>query len=150
MSIRSHTKLVGVFPIFPHMSTSLHFALGPNRPRFTGRFTLPFEAAWGAMILAEGEYSLYYGTLHEGMNYVEIHGMDGCGPKGIFLIQQQCPASVVQNSLVCVRKGSRHIIRALELPAVGRSVLFTIPIASELTSTRKSKKEDPYSGAVAV
>ena len=148
MSIRSHTTLVGVFPMVPYMGTSLHCALGPNHPRFAGRFTLPFEAAWGAMILAEGEYSLYYGTLHEGMNYVEIHGMDRCGPKGIFLIHQQCPATVVQNSLVCVRKGGTHIIRALELPAIGRSVSFAIPIASDLTNARRSKGE-PCSGSVA-
>ena len=149
MSIRSHTTLVGVFPTVPYMGTPLLCALSPSRNRFAGRFTLPFEAAWGAMILAEGEYSLYYGTIHEGMNYVEIHGMDRCGPKGIFLIQQQCPATVVQNSLVCVRKGSTHIIRALELPAVGRSVTFAIPIASDHTSPPKNKGE-PYSGGVIV
>ncbi len=149
MSIRSHTALVGVFPTVPYMRTTLLYTLSPSSIRFAGRFTLPFEVTWGAMILAEGEYSLYYGTLHEGMSYVEIHGMERCGPKGIFLIEQQCPATVVQNSLVCVRKGSRHIIRALELPAVGRSITFAIPIASDPTSALKTKGE-PYSGGVVV
>jgi hypothetical protein len=148
VNIRSHTTLVGVFPMVPYMGKAVQGAFSLRQTRFTGRFTLPFEASWGGMVLAGGEYSLYYGTLQEGITYVEICGIGESSPKGIFLIWQQFPATVVQNSLVCVRKGNRHIIRALELPAVGTSITFAVPSSNEPMSTHRSGGEPHSTGAV--
>ena len=142
MDIRRHTTLVGVFPVIPYMGSAGRSPLGLCVTQYAGRFTLPFEAAWGGMVLPEGDYVLYFGTLGEGFSYVEIHGTDTNedSPKGIFLIRQQSPATVVQNSLVCVRKGGKHTIRALELPAIGKSVAFTNP------NTRKPLESRDISG----
>ena len=141
MNVRTHTTLVGVFPVIPYLDTVRGSEVGPHVTQFAGRFTLPFEAVWGEMVLSEGEYSLYYGVLREGTYYVEIHGTGQGSLNGFFLFQQPCLATVVQNSLVCIHKGSKHIIRALELPAIGKSVSFAGP------NSWKSIKEQEISEA---
>lgn len=137
MNIRNHTTLVGVFPVIHHVQTAAPSVLGLRMTEFTGRFALPFDAAWGEMVLPQGDYTLYYGALSEDLHYVEILSTDQANPRGIFLIREQNPASVVQNALVCTWRGDRHVIRALELPAIGRAVSFADPAAGN------SRKNQP-------
>ena len=139
MNIRSLTTLVGVFPVISYLGATERSTLGLQLTEFSGRFTLPFEAEWGEVVLPEGDYNLHYGTLGQGVYFVEILGKDQHMPHGIFLVRQQVPASVVQNALVCTCRGGRCVIRALELPAIGKSVSFAFP------STRKGE-ENPRSG----
>jgi hypothetical protein len=129
MNIRNHTTLVGVFPVISHVGMAFPRALGFRMKEFVGRFTLPFEAAWGEIVLAQGEYALFYGAMGEGLHCVEILGSGETAPRGIFVVKEQSPASVVQNALVCTWRGDRRVIRALELPAIGKSVTFTEPSA---------------------
>lgn len=129
MNIRNHTTLVGVFPVISHVGRATPGALGFRMNEFAGRFSLPFEASWGEVVLAQGEYALYYGAMAEGLHCVEILGAGQTTPRGIFLVREQNPACVVQNALVCTRRGDRHIIRALELPAIGKSLSFADPAA---------------------
>lgn len=136
MNIRNHTTLVGVFPVISHVGMAFPRALGFRMKEFVGRFTLPFEAAWGEIVLAQGEYTLFYGAMGEGLHCVEILGADETAPRGIFVVKEQNPASVVQNALVCTWRGERHIIRALELPAIGKSVTFTEPAAGNNRKNR--------------
>ena len=63
MKVRSHTTLVGVFPVITHVRKSEPGPLGLRMAEFAGRFTLPFDAAWGEMLLPQGDYALYYGAL---------------------------------------------------------------------------------------
>jgi len=113
---------------------------------FAGRFTLPFEAAWGEIVLAPGEYALHYGTMGEGLHCVEIFGIGQTAPRGIFLVREQNPASVVQNALVCTRRDSRRIIRALELPAIGESVSFAGPATGKLIKNRHGRTRTRLAG----
>jgi hypothetical protein len=115
--------------------------------KFAGRFTLPFEAAWGKMVLPEGDYALYYGALGEEMQCVEILSEHQGGPRGIYLVREQGAASVVQNAFICVHKRGRHIIRALELPAIGKSVSFACPSGRKLTDNPGSSTGPRLAGA---
>lgn len=133
MKVRSHTTLVGVFPVISRAGAAAPSALGLRMTEFVGKFNLPFDAAWGEMVLAQGEYALYYGALAEGLHCVEILGADRGVPRGIFLVREQNSASVVQNALVCTCRGSRHVIRTLELPAIGKSVSFASPAAGKVS-----------------
>jgi hypothetical protein len=125
VNIRSHTILVGVFPVISPVGLSFRSVFGFGMAEFAGRFVLPFEASWGQMVLPGGDYTLNFGTLGAGMCYVEILGVGQGRPGGIFLIREENPASVVQNALVCMQRKGRHMIRTLELPAIGKSVSFS-------------------------
>jgi hypothetical protein len=137
MNIRAHTTLVGIFPVISHVGMAIPRTLGFRTNEFAGRFTLPFEAAWGEIVLVPGEYALYYGAMGEGLHCVEILGTGQSTPRGIFVVKEQNPASVVQNALVCTWRGDRRVIRTLELPAIGKSVTFTDP------ATGNSRKNRP-------
>ena len=96
---------------------------------FTGKFTLPFAAQWGQMILPPGDYNLYYGYLGTGgFNIVEVahvddldivhgrvfpRGTDGAKGEGSFL--------------VCVTEGNRVYIRSLQMAEIGESIQFARP-----------------------
>jgi hypothetical protein len=147
MNIRNHTTLVGVFPVISYVGTAGPSSLGLRMTEFTGRFTLPFDAAWGEMLLPEGDYALYYGALGEGMYCVEILGVEQGAPRGIFLVKEQDPASVVQNALVCTCRGGKHIIRTLELPAIGKAVSFAGPNAGKTTGHPGNSAVTRFAGA---
>ena len=140
MNVRSHTTLVGVFPVISYVGLSTRSAFGFRMTEFAGRFVLPFDALWGQMLLPGGDYTLYYGTLGAGMCYVEILGTGQGRPKGIFLVREQNPASVVQNALVCVQRSGRQTVRSLELPAIGKSIPFAGPEDGKGLKNRKSSQ----------
>lgn len=128
---QSRKILVGVFPVIFQSSAKGKSALGSSFAEFVGRFTLPFEAEWGEMILPEGDYTLHYGNLDGGICFVEIAGQDSAKPQGIFFVEGQDTASVVQNALVCVCSDGSQIIRSLELPVIGKAVSFAAPHAKK-------------------
>jgi len=147
MNIRNHTTLVGVFPVISHVGRAAPGALGFRMTEFAGRFTLPFDAAWGEMLLPEGDYALYYGASGEGVYCVEILGVEQGSPRGIFLVREQNPASVVQNALVCTCRGGKPIIRTLELPAIGKAVSFACPNARKTTEHPGNSTVTRFAGA---
>jgi hypothetical protein len=149
MNIRSHTTLVGVFPVISYAGTTGPSSLGLRMTEFAGKFTLPFDAAWGEMLLPEGDYALYYGALGEGVHCVEILGVEQGTPRGMFLVREQDPASVVQNALICSCTSGRHIIRTLELPAIGKAISFAGPNARRLVKKRRSRTRRQVAGAPA-
>lgn len=134
------TTLVGIFPVISNFGARRQSTLGLGITEFSGRFSLPFDAEWGEMVLPEGDYSLYFGSFEGGVCFVEIAGQDPANPKGIFLVHGQDPASVVQNALVCVYRDGSQIIRALELPAIGKSVSFAAPHAQKSPKNRGTAK----------
>ena len=148
MNIRSHTTLVGVFPVISRVGTAAQSALGLRMTEFAGRFTLPFDAAWGETVLPQGNYALYYGALGKGLHCVEILGIDHGTPRGIFLVREQNSASVIQNALVCTCRSGRHIIRTLELPAIGKAISFAGPTASKLKKSGLDLIRTPLAGAL--
>lgn len=147
MTVRNHTTLVGVFPVISHVGTAAPSALGLRMTEFAGRFNLPFDAAWGEMVLPQGDYALYYGAFGEGLHCVEIFGMNRGIPRGIFLVREQNPASVVQNALVCTCRGGRHVIHTLELPGVGKAVSFAAPTKGKPGKNQPGRTGTQLAGA---
>ncbi|TAM82096.1 MAG: hypothetical protein EPN47_10085 [Acidobacteria bacterium] len=147
MNIRNRTSLVGIFPVISSIGSSGRSSFSLRLAEFAGRFTLPFEAAWGEMVLPEGEYALHYGAVGEGIQCVEIFGVKPGGPRGIYFVREQGVASVVQNAFICTHKHGRHIIRALELPVIGKSVSFVGPNASKLMDNPNSSADPREPGA---
>jgi hypothetical protein len=140
VAIRNHKTLVGVFPVISPVGLPVKSALGCGMTEFVGRFILPFDASWGQMLLHEGAYTVFYGSVGAGLCYVEIIGNKRGSPKGIFLVREQNPASVVQNALVCTQRGRRHMICTLELPAIGKSIPFAGHEAGKHLKSRKSSE----------
>ena len=147
VNIRSHTTLVGVFPVISRVGLSFRSAFGFGRAEFAGRFVLPFDASWGQMVLPDGDYALNYGTIGAGMCFVEILGVGQGRPEGIFLVREESPASVVQNALICIQRNGKHMIRTLELPAIGKSVSFSDSGTGESLKTEGSNVQRSRSGA---
>jgi hypothetical protein len=98
------------------------------------------------MVLPDGDYALNYGTIGAGMCYVEILGVGQGRPGGIFLVREESPASVVQNALICIQRKGRHMIRTLELPAIGKSVSFSGPGTGKSLKTQGSNVQRSLSG----
>jgi hypothetical protein len=137
---QSRTILVGVFPVISHSGAMGRNALGFGATEFVGRFTLPFEAEWGEMVLPAGDYTLVYRKMDEAISLVEIAGKDSANPRGIFVVEGQSRSSVVQNALVCVRKDGCRIIRSLELPVIGKAVSFAVSHATKSVHSQSAAR----------
>jgi len=96
------------------------FAAAANaQPSFTGKFTLPHEVRWGLATLPAGEYSIR---------------MDPSGPvvvratKGDMAVFIKPP--IVADSeqggryMIITTQGNERTVRSLNLPELGKSVIF--------------------------
>lgn len=149
VNIHSRTVLVGVFPVIAHLDRQRQSLSAFHVTKFAGKFSLPFEAAWGETILPKGDYALYFGDLGRGTHFVEIiaNGQGHAG--GIFIVDEQGAASVVQNSLICTRRSgkNKYVVRALELPAIGKSVSFAAPSTRKVMESRLGGSEMQFATA---
>jgi len=109
---------------------------------FGGTFNLPFEAQWGRTTLPAGEYSLYYGRLHDGARMVEVIGKEKHTPHVLVLPNGLNDASTTRSALVCVREGNAGIVRALEMPQIGEAVEFNMPRGTQLVANRSNGKKN--------
>lgn len=107
-------------------------------PEFTGSFTLPVQARWGSVTLPAGDYSFYYGASFKGGPYaVEVVSKADGSVRGMFLVRARKETSASKNALVCTREGNVDIVRALDLPALGESINFSLPPNTELMANRQ-------------
>ncbi|HEV2245063.1 MAG TPA: hypothetical protein VGW37_00290 [Terriglobia bacterium] len=102
--------------------------------RFAGTFTLPFEAQWGRMTLPAGDYALQYGLNEIGHGLVLVRGAAKGSPYGSIMAGPLGETSAKQNAIICVRDGNALIVRALEMPAIGKSVDFALPPGAKLAA----------------
>jgi hypothetical protein len=107
-------------------------------PEFTGSFSLPVQARWGAMTLPAGDYSLYYGAPFKGGLYVvEVVNKEDGSARGVAFVQGRSQTSASKNELVCTREGNIDIVRALDLPALDESINFALPPNLELMANHQ-------------
>lgn len=112
-------------------------------PQFTGSFTLPTQAQWGAMTLPAGHYSLYYGRAFDGgTNAVEVVNKADGSVHGIVLVEARNDTSAHSNALVYTREGKVAIVRALDLPALGESLSFALPPSAQLMASLQNHKSN--------
>ena len=111
--------------------------------QFSGTFTLPFETQWGRMTLPAGKYSLYYGHMYDdiGVTMVEVIGEEKKAPHGFILAPGVSDSSTTKSALVCVREGKAGIVRALEMPQIGRALQFRMTRGAQLTANRSNGKK---------
>ena len=132
-NIRNLVTLAGLAALFLTLGAAGARAQSLMSTQFAGKFTLPFEVQWGRTILPVGEYSLYYGRVHDGGSMVvEVRGKEGSSPHVFILPMGTSTPSTTKNALVLIRQGSAGIVRTLELAAIGTSVSFALPPESEL------------------
>lgn len=101
--------------------------IGFSSTDISGTFTLPFEVQWGEMTLPAGDYTLHYGPLIRGAQFVEVRGSAKGSPHGYVLPNRQDGNTAAKNGLVCLRNGKTYIVSALELPAIGKTLTFPLP-----------------------
>jgi hypothetical protein len=101
---------------------------------FTGTFTLPVHAQWGAMTLPADDYTLRYGTQENGRGLVVVRGTAKGSPYGMIFAGPGDDVAESNNALLCIREGDTLYVRALELPAIGESIHFRIPHGVEVRS----------------
>jgi hypothetical protein len=107
-----------------------------------GAFTLSHEARWGTVTLPAGSYTLQYGYAGSGLPVVEVHGTANGGPHVIIAAQGQNQTSGTKNAIVCVREGSRLVVRELEMAAISESASFALPRGAQLTAKQSNGKKN--------
>jgi hypothetical protein len=96
-------------------------------PEFTGSFTLPVRAQWDGTSLPAGHYSLYYGApFGGGSQAVEVLN-SAEGTVRMVLVRGITDPTAAKTELVCIREGNVDIVRALNVPALGESIHFSLP-----------------------
>jgi hypothetical protein len=137
-NIRNLVTLVGLTVVFFALSATGARAQSLSNTRFSGTFTLPFEAQWGPVTLQPGAYNLYYGRLTDGGSaMVEVVGKENRRPHVLILSQGVNPASTRKSALVCIREGNVGIIRVLEMPQLGEAVEFKMPHGTQLMAQNR-------------
>jgi hypothetical protein len=93
---------------------------------FYGRFTLPFQARWGQVVLSPGEYSF---TLDHGVVGGKVtiwrEGKQGVGfvpTQAIYTGQ-----TVDHSELILVRSGGTYAVRAVRMAELGLTLEYSVP-----------------------
>jgi len=101
---------------------------------FAGKFTLPTAAQWGKMTLPAGDYTLQYGIEESGHGLVVVRGTSKGSPYGMIIAGPVGDTSAASSALVCVREGDDLIVRALEMPQIGKAAGFALPRRARLVA----------------
>jgi len=140
-TIRTFMTLAGLCMVLVALGAISASAAVISFPRFTGSFTLPTQAQWGAMTLPAGNYSLHYGqAFNGGTNAVEVVNQADGSVLGTILVEARNDTSAHGNSLVCTREGNVDIVRALDLPALGESLNFALPHGAQVVASLQNHK----------
>ena len=134
-TIRSLMTLAGLTLAVFALSATGAKAQAISAASFSGTFTLPVAAQWGRMTLPAGTYNLNYGwTQGSDVPMLEVTGKAKGSPHGFIIAQTHSGVSVAKNTLLCVREGDALVIRALEMPAIGTAVKFSMPHGARLVA----------------
>ena len=132
-TIRSLMTLAGLSVMLFALGATGAKAQAIANPDFAGTFTLSNNAQWGNVALPAGHYKLYHGTLF-GSYFVEVRGAEKGSPHGLIHVEGTDESSATKSVLVCVREGSTLVVRALEIPGLGKSINFAMPRGTQLTA----------------
>ena len=143
-TFRNITVLVGLSAVLFALVATGARAQTLALTSFSGTFTLPLDAQWGAMTLPAGDYSLSYGQPFKGgIHAVTVAGEAVGSPHGMILMKARSQTSASKNKLLCVREGNKLYVRTLELASIGESVHFKIPQVVEVRSKVIAKNHSP-------
>lgn len=102
------------------LATFAFVAAANAQPSFAGKFTLPFEVHWGQGVLPAGNYSIRMGP----SGPVEISATDGTRK---ILTKPPVVADSEKGStyLTITSNGSERTVRSLNMPELGKMVIFS-------------------------
>lgn len=141
-TIRSLMSIAGLSLAILVLGASGAKAQAVGTTHFAGTLTLPLETHWGPMALPAGHYTVQFGTQTNGARLVEIRGTAKNSPQGVILAGPLGDASGKANVVVCLREGNTLIVRSLEMPAIGKSIKFSLQHGTELMA--KNGKHNGY------
>ena len=102
------------------IATCVFTAAANAHPSFTGKFTLPYEVRWGRAVLPAGEYFIW-------MDSTVAPAMVASA-SGSRTIHTQFPVTADSKggstSLTITNQGNERTVRSLNLPGIGKSVIF--------------------------
>jgi hypothetical protein len=115
------------------------FTLAANaQPTFVGKFTLPYEVHWGQAVLPAGQYSIQ-------MNSVTGPAMitSANGSRTVFTRTPTLADSDKGGKrLTITNLGNERRVRSMNLPQLGKMVIFAPLTKSEREATAKANQTD--------
>lgn len=99
---------------------TLFAATGYARPSFAGNFTLPYEVHWGKTILPAGNYRIFMEELDK---TATIESTDGT-MRFFVPIPAKSDSQGGTAGLVLLIRGNERVVRALNLPHSGYSLVY--------------------------
>ncbi len=138
--VRSLTILVGLSLVMAGVGVTGAKAQVLSSPKFTGSFALHTQVQWGPMTLPAGSYVVKYGRMGPaGLRIVEIAGKAKGSPHGFVLVRSEDPTRSEGDMVICARADNMLIVRALDMPAIGKSASFVTPQDARLMANATSR-----------
>jgi hypothetical protein len=103
------------------------FAAAVNAQTFAANFTLPFEVHWGRNVLPAGEYTISMDSLANVALVRSASGKTVCFTP----IPIKAYNDKGATALLVMIRGNKHLIRSLNLPARGVSLIYPPATSAE-------------------
>jgi hypothetical protein len=103
------------------------FATSANAQSFYGKFTLPFDTHWGKTVLPAGNYTM---SLNSETNVALIRSANG-STFGFTPIPIEATSKKGATALMVMVRGNERIVRSLNLPEHGVSLIYTPATSAE-------------------
>lgn len=115
---------------------SLCAAAGYAQPSFVGRFTLPYEVSWGKKVLPAGQYRIIIDELGQAAS---VQSMDGS--TAFFTpLPVRLDSDGGDTGLVLLIRGNERVVRALNLPHDGVSLVYKSETSAERELLAKANR----------
>jgi hypothetical protein len=124
MTIR-HVIKVRLFAVV--LLATCAFAAAANADTFLGRFTLPFEVHWGKSVLPAGNYTI---SMDSSTDVALVRSANGKA-MGYTPIPIKTSSGKGATALFVVVHGNERMVRSLNLPASGVSLIYQPATSSE-------------------
>jgi hypothetical protein len=113
------------------MATFVFTAAANAQPSFAGKFTLPYEVRWGQAVLPAGDYVIRMDSTASPAKISPANGSSA----GAFTMSPVLEDSHSAGTyLTITNQGNRHRVRSLNLPELGKLVIF-----APLTKTEREE-----------
>ena len=109
------------------IATCIFTAVANAHPSFAGKFTLPYEVHWGQAVLPAGEYSIRMDSTASPAVISSASGSMAAFTEPPILADNERGGTY----LTITTRGNEHRVRSLNLPKLGKSVIFAPLTKSE-------------------
>jgi hypothetical protein len=123
------------------MAICMFSAAANAQPRFVGKFTLPYEVRWGQAVLPAGNYFIRIESMAAPARIISEGGGRTVFMKPPILADSERGGTY----LIVTAQGNERRVRSLNLPEIGKSVIFTPLSKSERETVAKAGQLDTVS-----